>query len=267
VLKIYWFYLLISLLLANSPSVLAESKKQNVTNSKPSETRIFYPPKNKLPTEKEKTTPEVVKPTKSESIFTSILNTIVNTFARQEVPLGSRTNTCAITPGLVGKEDLIWNNRPVFAWKGNARQIVLRDYDTGVVLWEKLIADGQQYVVYTGESLTPGRIYRWKLISETNSSVEFTFELMSSLAREKIFQELQALETSLQEQGESLSNISLARSNYFFERNLWSDAIETLYAIDNPSPEIVAALTNISHHFCQAKTFPKNEKIARNFKI
>jgi len=37
---------------------------------------------------------------------------------------------CAVSPGVIGDENMIWSDRPFFIWQGNARTIQVLDFST-----------------------------------------------------------------------------------------------------------------------------------------
>lgn len=160
----------------------------------------------------------------------------------------STSGVCAIAPGLVETYN-VWSDRPLFLWHspGNNQdvQLVLRDYESREVVWTQPVNLADQKVVYNAkDSLEPGKLYQWQLSDSTNWTA---FQVMSASDRHKIQADLQALEQKLQATKASQEEIAMRKADYFLnyeirsknEENidhLWSDALQTLNNVENPSP-------------------------------
>jgi hypothetical protein len=180
-----------------------------------------------------------------------VLEEIVTLFARDEPPLGSRTAFCAISPGLVGDTDVIWSDRPLFLWQGEANQLTLRTFDTHQTVWQQTDLGGTQRLQYTGPALQPGQIYQWQMIGgDLQENVSFIFQVMSVSDRQLITTELEVLEAQLKATNASAENIAAERSRYFAERGLWSDALAALYRVENPSAAVTNTIQQISTRVC-----------------
>lgn len=180
----------------------------------------------------------------------AILESLFRQLVRSERPLGSRSNLCAITPGLLGKTDTIWHDHPLFSWKGSVEQVIVRSYDTGEVLWQQKVADQTQNLAYTGASLKPGQVYEWEMLSDSTTKARFTFMVMPAPDREQFMAELKNLEAQLQAEGASPSRIALARAELFAQQGLWSDTLQSLYSVTDQPVELQQTMEEISTYLC-----------------
>ena len=75
---------------------------------------------------------------------------------------------------------------------------------------------------------------------------------MSQLEREKITSELSTLETKLQTEGATTEDIGIAKADYFVEQQLWSDALQQLHSVENPSPNLTQKIADIKQYLCES---------------
>lgn len=169
---------------------------------------------------------------------------------REEPPLGSRGDLCAISPGLLGETDMVWNDRPLFAWRGEAGQIILRSLNSAAPLWQQPLTGETQSIAYPDAPLTPGQVYEWELDTVSSVGPQYTFEIMTGEERDRVSQDLQALENQLKAAGESTEAIAIARAHYFAEQRLWSDAIQSLQSVTNPSSDLTQGITQMTNYLC-----------------
>lgn len=196
-----------------------------------------------------------------KSVWDSILKLLKR---RNEPPLISRGNVCAVTPGLLGEKNVIWSDRPLFLWQGTVQRLQMRPYSlyssssSQEVLWSQTVAAGNQSAMYTGEALQPGQTYDWELVVIDPSSprdsrprnLRFTFQVMEAQRRALITTELMALEIQLKTAGATAEAISLQRANYFAERDLWSDVLQEVFSVKNPSTALTKTTQEISAYLC-----------------
>ena len=163
--------------------------------------------------------------------------------------LGARGGACAVAPGLLAEQKsndsstqnklAVWHERPMFVWDGKATQVQVRDHaNREVVLWTQPVGAAQQ-VLYSGDALQPGKYYQWQVLGEEPTSSDrnywITFALMSSEQHDQIKTELETLEQQLQSSRSSAEEVALQKAAYFADRNLWSDALQVLFTVENPS--------------------------------
>ena len=182
--------------------------------------------------------------------------------------LGARGGACAVAPGLLAEQksnDLstqnklaVWHERPMFVWDGKATQVQVRDHaNREVVLWTQPVGATQQ-VLYSGDALQPGKFYQWQVLGEepTGSDRNYwiTFALMPTEQHDQIKTQLETLEQQLQSSGSSAEEIALQKASYFADRNLWSDALQVLFAVENPSASFLEERRSYVAQLCPQAT-------------
>lgn len=177
-----------------------------------------------------------------------------------EVPGGQRGGICVLSPGALGNMR-VWSDRPVFVWQANPdviqpQQIRLIALPSRTSVWEKPLTATDQLVIYDGSSALQSGQYRWELTlrrwdeeeqawkSEQESRV---FAVIDMTQREQIASELSSLTTE-----NDVNAIALDQSNYFAEQDLWSDALQVLYAVQTPSTAVTQRIQQITDHVCAA---------------
>ena len=174
---------------------------------------------------------------------------------RPRPQLGGRGagNLCAVSPGLLERQNIVWSDRPLFLWQVSSKimlqQIQLSD-SSGKILWQKSLAATDQSALYAGQPLQPGQFYTWRLqwalqgAEHTAGSADYTFQLMEPQQRQQIASELQTLTQRLQAAGEDAETIANQQADYLASRSqpLWSDAMKVLYTIENPSQQTTQKL-------------------------
>ncbi|MDZ7959796.1 MAG: hypothetical protein RMY34_18260 [Aulosira sp. DedQUE10] len=169
---------------------------------------------------------------------------------------------CAISPGLVDTYQL-WSDRPLFLWHspGNNQdaQVVVRDYDTQEVVWQKPVKIADQQAAYDAEkSLKPGKFYQWQLSGSSDTWI--TFQVMEASDRQKIQAGLQTIEQQLKSTKASPEEIALKKADFLINYEIkhttetgtfhpWSDAFQILYQVEKPSASFIkqraAFVTNV----------------------
>ncbi|ARV59864.1 hypothetical protein BZZ01_15600 [Nostocales cyanobacterium HT-58-2] len=180
--------------------------------------------------------------------------------------LGARSGICPISPGLI-ETYVVWSDRPLFVWQGKGAQITVRDRQTQAVLWTQPLNATEQKIAYNGkEPLQPGKLYQWQLLGAESSSSDrnqwTTFQIMPAEERDKIQADLQTLEQKLQSARASQEEIAQKKADYFLNyeikhknnkndtSNAWSDALQTLFEVENPSPSFVKQRQAYVADFC-----------------
>lgn len=164
-----------------------------------------------------------------------------------------RGGVCAIAPKAIGNTKEVWNERPLFIWAGPFKRIELRRAGDEQVLWSKAV-EGQNKVLYDGEALQPGQTYEWSLFfSPDNDFPPFkteTFQVMDSQKRDRIKQDLQRLDESLKEKQASAEEIARQHALYFVQQQLWLDALQEAYSVENPSPALKQMIQSMPREIC-----------------
>lgn len=164
----------------------------------------------------------------------------------------ARGDVCLITPGANSTNREIWSNRPLFAWRGNLGRIEVRRYGSEEVLWSQTVSAKDNRVTYTGEPLKAGETYQWVVFGETaqNPMLSVPFKVMNYRDRDRIRVRLIILGVELKENGATQEEITLARANYFAQKELWSDFLQEVYTIENPSEDLQEIIQQIPAKVC-----------------
>ena len=168
---------------------------------------------------------------------------------RKEPPRGSRGPLCPISPGLVGPTPTIWSDRPLFVWRGEANQIVVRDWTTDSVMWQRPVTPEIQQVTYSGSPLQPGQAYVWEVANTDQVRRSVIFAVMSSPDRDQLMAHMLALEPPVQAP-EAAALAALQQADYLGERRLWSDVLQVLHGLEDPAPEVIQTVEAMSTYIC-----------------
>lgn len=187
---------------------------------------------------------------------------------RRRVPGGSRgedtePRTCAVAPGaLLNIEErepttsAVWSDRPFFFWQGSWSRIEVRSLRSGELMWSQALEPDQRSIIYgeKGKPLQAGRAYYWRLLpaeSSQNSLPRIIFRAMEPEERDRITAELSPIE------GATAEDTAIARANYFADRELWSDALRELSAVEHPSEKLLETIAQIQEtDFCSLNDAP-----------
>lgn len=195
---------------------------------------------------------------------------IWNILRRRKVPGGGRRpeeTICAIAPGRLDSTKLgiqeIWSVQPLFLWNiqgGTVQQIELLYKENEQIFWSQKIPTGQTKFIYNGKPLQPGQSYIWHLShSPTSEDSYYQFKVMDVQKRNRITTKLAQLENKLKKQGAPVEKIALEKANYFAQQELWSDALQEIYSIPNPSAELSNMIQKISSpDYCQEPKTTQN---------
>ncbi|MEB3355112.1 MAG: hypothetical protein VKK04_00080 [Synechococcales bacterium] len=170
--------------------------------------------------------------------------------------LGVRGSICAVSPGLLEPQNLIWGDRPLFLWQSDTRYIQMQRLEVtdaeGRIVWEKPLDPMTQAVVYAGPSLQPGEFYTWQLtwqVEDQTDAIDYTFQMMDATQREQIAADLEALAQQAQRSSEAEA-IALRQVSYFIDAELWSDAMQVLYTLESPSATATEMLQDWTAFVC-----------------
>ena len=190
----------------------------------------------------------------------SILKSILSLFKSPENRLITRGDeVCPISPGNLG-EQVIWSDRPLFVWQGKIPQSKITLYSPTTnynyeqdeqIVWTQTVPPQTTTIAYAGEQLQPGFSYDWEFVSG-EKIYRPTFILMEESAREKISAELTTLETRLQSNNAATEEIAIAKADYFIQQQLWSDALQQMYSVENPSADLTNKITEIEQYLCNS---------------
>lgn len=174
---------------------------------------------------------------------------------RPPLPLGTRSGVCPMTPGLLDKDLTIVSDRPLFSWQGKAAKLNVRDYKTKEIIWSTdLDAQTQQVVYGDATPLEPGKIYQWQVLGQDTSSTDrahwSTVAVMAAPDRDAVTAKLKDIEQKGRQNQQSPEEIVDQQAMYLIDQNLWSDALQVLYAVKNPSSEFVQKRQQFSDSLC-----------------
>lgn len=191
---------------------------------------------------------------------TSILAAILSLLKKPENRRITRGNElCSISPGNLGKE-LMWSDRPLFIGRGETGKSTVNLYSSSAnfnyeqdeqLIWSQAIAANSVSIAYNGESLQPGFRYDWEFVTngETHRS---TFVMMTEQERQAIAQDLAAIENRSVAEGKSKEEIAIAKADYLVQKQLWSDVLQHLYSVENPSVDLVSKTKDIEKYLCES---------------
>jgi len=175
-------------------------------------------------------------------------------------PRGSR-GIIPLSPGVIDTY-FVWSDRPLFLWyiedekeipQDPIVQIIVRDEETNKIVWTQSVKLLDQKIFYGAEKpLEQGKLYKWELLRQDKSNfiAPSTFEIIAGREHDKIQSGLDALEQKLKVNKASQEKIAEEKANFFVHYkvihkieaesfNLWSDSLESIYRIAQPSPAFV----------------------------
>jgi hypothetical protein len=185
--------------------------------------------------------------------------------------LGSRTlGVCLVSPGLLEEKNIIWSDRPIFLWQEVSLTQEIRLYSPfnpaqdQEIIWRQDIKQVSpeptfQEIIYTGTPLEAGKTYDWEIFDRKSKAQEKRyFTVMESQERAQITTELQSLETQLKSEKATEEEIAREKANYFIEKQLWSDALQSMLTVKNPSPELLQKIQELLGDLCNTANLVSN---------
>ena len=158
---------------------------------------------------------------------------------------------CPIAPRGIDTIPQVWSDRPLFVWRGAAKQIEVRLQGSQQVLWRQEVTPADRSLMYGGEALQPGQTYTWVIFDLNNKAIAQTpFQIMEAQQRDRIKTRLQILQQELREKGASAEEIAMRRAQYFAQQQLWSDVWREVNSVENPSPALLRILQTIPNVSC-----------------
>lgn len=170
----------------------------------------------------------------------------------------SRGPICSIT---LQKNDTVWNTTPLFIWQGTLfPTIALRESEESLPWWRETAGENEDEVwqlAYTEIPLEPGKQYEWLFyllhIDDPESPTEIVqFQVLESEARDQITVELDELAAKLELEEANEEEIALAKAEYFLEAGLLSDALQTVFAVSNPSGILIETQNALVQEICNS---------------
>ncbi|MEM7553095.1 MAG: DUF928 domain-containing protein [Cyanobacteria bacterium P01_A01_bin.84] len=162
---------------------------------------------------------------------------------------------CLISPDKPKVTRTIWNTKPFFLWKGKISKIAIAAKGSEEYLNTQIVT-GTQSVNYTGEPLKPGKTYEWSIFlsdqKNATSTMFVPFKVMEAPQRNRITAELRLLERLQKNNGADSEKIALAKTRYFTQKGLWSDALQEAHSVPNPSPKLLQILKDLPNQLCNS---------------
>jgi hypothetical protein len=166
---------------------------------------------------------------------------------------GSRpvAGLCLVSPA---SGQVLWHRNPVLVWQGYSTVGIRPLGEDDQVLWQGTIREKTSEVYqayYPGEPLEPGQGYEWLFyISQREPALWFPFEIMAAEQHEQHAAALEGLQRDLVAGGVSETEIALAKAEYFVGHDLPGDALQVMFAVSEPSEELVATREAVIHELC-----------------
>ncbi len=197
----------------------------------------------------------------AQNTSTSRISSLLQRRKRKNTVRSGPNDICAIAPGVVDTY-IVWQDRPLFLWhsgKNQNAELIVREEGTNKVVWKQTVNIADQKVLYGApESLEAGKAYEWQLSGSTNWRI---FKVMSTEERQKIATQLQALDQKLKATKASPEEIATKKAEYFLDYevkhkkesgtfNPWSDALQSLYEVDKPSPSFIQERQELMTNLC-----------------
>ena len=196
------------------------------------------------------------KPKKTTSILAAILSLLK---APENRLITRGDEVCPISPGNLGEQN-VWSDRPMFIWQGKIPHSKVNLYSSSAnynyerdeqLVWSQAIATNSAKVDYQGEPLQPGFIYDWEFISG-GKTYRSTFVMMTEDEKQDISQDITAIENKLRADSKGKEEIAVAKADYLAQKQLWSDVLQQLYSIENPSLDLVSKTKEIEQYLCES---------------
>jgi hypothetical protein len=194
----------------------------------------------------------------------SIVDILSNLLQRAKPHQGSRNladGVCLIAPAVLSQTNLIWSDRPLFVWRGKPQRVEVRaysdqhDFEKQPVVWQQRVSGNAQQANNPEKPLQPGQRYDLQFYrlgdDKPREELRTTFGVMGIQQRDRIYKDLKTLETQLKAEQATQEDIVLERAQYFAKQDLWSDAVQEIYEVTNPSPKIAKVAQDMGDRACQ----------------
>lgn len=161
---------------------------------------------------------------------------------------------CLVSPGA---EQTIWHRNPVLVWQGYSTVGLRPMDDDDAVLWQATASEkeaGVYRAYYPGEALEPGQAYDWLFYIGQNAPARwFSFQVMEAEQHGQHGAALAALQSELAAQGADEEIIALAKAEYFIENDLPADALQVVFAVAEPSDNLMATQEALVQEICEGE--------------
>jgi hypothetical protein len=166
---------------------------------------------------------------------------------------GSRPamGTCLVTPR---DGQMLWHRNPVLVWQGYSTVGIRPVEEEDNILWKETVSEqeaGVYQAYYSGEPMELGQTYDWLFyISEGSPAMWFRFQTMEAEQYEYHAAELDALNAELATKEVDENAVVLAQAQYFVDNNLPADALQVVFAVGEPSQELLETREALIQAIC-----------------
>ncbi|MGP1374990.1 MAG: hypothetical protein ACTS3T_19325 [Almyronema sp.] len=171
-------------------------------------------------------------------------------------PGGPRpAGSCLVSPTA---EATVWNLQPLFLWSNDAQMVGLQPAEATAVIWQQtaeIAEPGLLQAAYDGAALEPGATYHWLFyFSEGDQTPMFwqSFDVLGGEERDRISTDLETLTTVLKLQAVETEAIALERTRYFLSEQLYADALQEMFSVEDPSASLQQTRETLVAELCQS---------------
>ena len=201
--------------------------------------------------------------------YDSVWTGFLRWFQRKKPPYAGRGGDCIVSPILDKEPVKIWNDRPMLIWNGNTTYAGIFSLSHDQITWKEKVhsnATENRKLQYRGEALQPGQVYKWQLLAEISPSnlkpvQSRPFQILESSQRNQVTADLNTLQVKLKSERASMEAIALHRAEFFTQRGLQTDALQELFSVQNPSPNLNALTQKITDKLCNSAQAESSRKI------
>lgn len=192
----------------------------------------------------------------------------------EEKPAGSRDGLlCLITPSSNdGSISTVWSTSPQFVWaekfldpgvRGSVEQIAVVLPDSQTVVWSQRVTASDASATttpspwrldrldYNDAALQPGQTYQWVALDRRQRPLDSgVFQVMPLAEQQAISAKLIALEETMANQGATAEAIAAEKAFYFAEQQLWSDAVQVAFSVNDPSQVLAEFQSQLPDQLC-----------------
>jgi hypothetical protein len=158
---------------------------------------------------------------------------LLNPKKKSPIPRGEEI--CTISPVFQPNQLLLWTQRPLLVWKGNAKLIRLIDVNSKQVIWEKEVTPNLPQL-RIDQPLKAGRRYIWQAVADLHNDInnpKVEFQVVDKAQWQKIDRDLKLLGQQLASQKLDSEQIALERVKYFAQLQMWGDVTEIIYSLSS----------------------------------
>lgn len=192
----------------------------------------------------------------------------------EEKPAGSRDGLlCLITPSSTnGSVSTVWSNSPQFVWaekfldpgvRGSVEKIAVVLPDSQTVVWSQRVKDSDaattntpspwrlEQLAYNNAALQPGQTYQWVALDRRQRPLDSgVFQVMPLAEQQAITTKLIGLEETMSNQSATAEAIAAEKAFFFAEQQLWSDAVQVAFSVEDPSQVLAEFQSQLPDQLC-----------------